>query len=159
MELNIPSMWSSWIKNKMAGWMWMGAIGIALLLAIYLWIVLMVVAPKESKVNPTAQMSVLVAPTATPTSIATTLQPGDASGISVGTYVQIKGTEGSGLRIRSAPGMNSTLNFLGMDSEVFRVKDGPKEVDGHTWWLLEAPYDEKRNGWAASDFLSIVATP
>ncbi len=77
----------------------------------------------------------------------------------MGVYVQITGTNGDGLRIRSAPGVSSTPLFLGMDSEVFLVKDGPREADGYTWWFLTAPYDTNRSGWAAASYLSLVQTP
>lgn len=80
-------------------------------------------------------------------------------GIAIGSYVQITGTQGDGLRIRSEPGLTGTPDFLGYDSEVFIVKDGPKIVDGYTWWYLVAPYDNTRAGWAAADFLSFIPAP
>ena len=70
--------------------------------------------------------------------------------------MQITGTEGAGLRIRSEPGQNSETVFLGEEEETFKVKDGPKQADGHTWWYVVAPYDETRAGWAAADFLAVV---
>jgi len=87
------------------------------------------------------------APTATPT------------GIVLGNYVQISGTDGEGLRIRSQPGLGGEPQFLGFDSEVFIVKDGPREVDGFVWWYLVAPYDDARAGWAAADFLTYIPAP
>ena len=88
--------------------------------------------------------------------------PTDQSGIGLGVFVQIQGTGQDGLRIRSGPGTDKATNFLGMDSEVFKVTDGPVQSDGFTWWFLVAPYDRNRNGWAASNYLTIVsatATP
>jgi hypothetical protein len=79
--------------------------------------------------------------------------------ISVGGYVQISGTDGEGLRLRAAPGLAGDDLFLGFDEEVFQVRDGPQQVDGYTWWLLVAPYDESRAGWAAADFLTVVPSP
>ena len=73
--------------------------------------------------------------------------------------MQITGTDGEGLRIRSEPGLTGNPDFLGFDSEVFIVKDGPQLVDGYTWWYLVAPYDDTRAGWAASDFLSYIPSP
>jgi hypothetical protein len=87
------------------------------------------------------------APTATPT------------GLAPGSYVQITGTDGQGLRIRSTPGLNGEFVFLGFDSEVFIIKDGPQTVDGYVWWYLLAPYDDTRTGWAAADFLSFIPAP
>jgi hypothetical protein len=79
--------------------------------------------------------------------------------VAIGVYVMITGTEGSGLRLRNAPGLQSELLFLGNDSEVFKVKDGPVQADDLTWWYLEAPYDVTRTGWAASTYLTVVASP
>jgi len=87
------------------------------------------------------------APTPTPT------------GLAPGNYVQITGTDGQGLRIRATPGLNGEFVFLGYDSEVFVVKDGPQTVDGYVWWYLVAPYDDTRAGWAAADFLSFIPAP
>jgi len=74
-------------------------------------------------------------------------------------YVQITGTGGDGLRIRSAPGLNSETVFRGEEAEVFLVKDGPQTADGYTWWYLAASYDENRIGWAVADFLAVVPEP
>jgi hypothetical protein len=73
--------------------------------------------------------------------------------------VQISGTGGDGLKMRSGPGVSSDTIFLGMEAEVYLVKDGPKLADGYTWWYLQAPYDTTRTGWAASKYLTIVASP
>ncbi|MCJ7624469.1 MAG: hypothetical protein MUO76_13275 [Anaerolineaceae bacterium] len=78
------------------------------------------------------------------------------SEIAIDIFVQISGTDGAGLRLRSGPGLENPPEFLGMDAEVFKVRDGPIESDGFTWWFLVAPYDENRNGWAASDYLEVV---
>lgn len=119
-------------------------------------------APEASEVGfAPADVTVIAAPTATsgapPTPtidpFATATAP---AGIAIGNYVQITGTEGEGLRIRSEPGLNGNPEFLGFDSEVFLVQDGPREGDGYVWWYLVAPYDETRVGWAAADFLSYV---
>ncbi len=96
-------------------------------------------------------------PTDTPTPGGTaTVPPGQ---IGIGGYVQITGTQGAGLRIRSAPGQSSDTVFLGEESETFQVKDGPQQADGYTWWYIVAPYDSQRAGWAASDWLAPVASP
>jgi hypothetical protein len=81
------------------------------------------------------------------------------STIAVGTYVQITGTGGEGLRLRSEPGLSGTVRFLAIDGEVFQVMDGPIELDGYTWWLLQAPYDPNVQGWAVADFMIVVQNP
>jgi hypothetical protein len=103
-------------------------------------------------------LTVIPAPTATqfiPTPVVTTT-PRVIDGITKGVFVQIEGTGGVGLRLRSGPGTDFPSRLLGMDAEVFQVKDGPKEADGFTWWYLEAPYDQNRSGWAASKYLAVV---
>lgn len=94
-------------------------------------------------------------PTMTPAQVFVT--PGADGAIQVGAYVQISGTDGEGLRLRTAPGTENPPRFLGMDSEVFKVIGGPEEKGGYTWWHLEAPYDQNRNGWAVSNYLTVVA--
>jgi len=111
-----------------------------------------------------ADLTMIPAPTSTSSAPATpTIDPFAPSptpaGLAVGSYVQISGTEGQGLRIRSKPGLGSEFVFLGYDSEVFVVQDGPQTVDGYIWWYLVAPYDNTRAGWAASDFLTFIPAP
>ncbi len=110
-----------------------------------------------------ADLTVIPPSTLTPSPVATASPAGTPSAsngqIAVGGYVQITGTEGDGLRIRSAPGLNSDTVFTGQEAETFKVQDGPKEADGHTWWYLVAPYDSTRAGWAAADFLAVVPAP
>ncbi|HSL31625.1 MAG TPA: hypothetical protein VK900_20660 [Anaerolineales bacterium] len=111
-----------------------------------------------------ADLTVIPAPTGTSSAPPTpTIDPfataTSPAGVAIGNYVQITGTEGQGLRIRSAPGLSGEFQFLAYDSEVFVVQDGPREVDGYVWWYLSAPYDETRVGWAAADFLTYVAAP
>ena len=111
-----------------------------------------------------ADLTMIPAPTSTSNAPATpTIDPFAPSptptGLALGNYAQITGTEGQGLRIRSAPGLDGEFVFLGFDSEVFLVKDGPQMVDGYVWWYLVAPYDDARAGWAASDFLTYIPAP
>lgn len=113
----------------------------------------------------TAVLTVIYAPTSTPfflSTLAVTPSPTPgASGLTVGgigqgIFVQISGTEGNGLRLRKDPGTNADILFLGYESEVFKVTDGPKEMDGYIWWHLTAPYDTNRSGWAASNYLTVI---
>ena len=111
-----------------------------------------------------ADVTIIPAPTSTsgapPTPTIDPFAPTPApTGIALGNYVQITGTNGEGLRIRAEPGLNGNPEFLGYDSEVFIIQDGPRSVDGYTWWYLVAPYDETRAGWAAADFLAYIPPP
>ncbi|GAB4401949.1 MAG: hypothetical protein OHK003_28940 [Anaerolineales bacterium] len=112
-----------------------------------------------------ADLTMIPAPTHTPAVTATaTLDPFatpiiDQTVINIDGYVQITGTGTDGLRIRSAPGLNTETVFRGEESEVFLVKDGPQSADGYTWWYVVAPYDDTRAGWAAAEFLAVVPPP
>lgn len=114
-----------------------------------------------------ADLTVIPAPTSTPNVTPTftpdplifgtpTLAP---DVIGVGGFVQITGTDGEGLRLRSDAGLSGTSVFLGYDEEVFEVQDGPRDLDGYIWWYLVAPYDKTRSGWAAADFLEAIPSP
>ena len=101
----------------------------------------------------------LAPPTAVPT-LAATLPPTPMPGtISKGVYVQITGTGTDGLRIRDNPGLNGKVKFVGIEAEVFQVLDGPRDIDGYTWWLLVAPYDETVQGWAVANYLAVIQNP
>ena len=80
----------------------------------------------------------------------------NVAGLQIGDYVKVIGTEGAGLRIRSEAGLNASVNFIGMDDELFVISDGPVEASGYTWWYVVAPYDDTRSGWAASNFMTRI---
>jgi hypothetical protein len=146
-----------------------GAVGVAVVLLIlaFTWLAFSA-APQPDPASLMAAVTVISAPTSTPLPAAVaTLDPYASTPtptlapdqIGVGAYVQISGTEGQGLRLRSAPGLNGDQLFLGYDAEVFIVQDGPREADGYTWWYLVSNYDKNRAGWAASNFLTVIPPP
>lgn len=146
-------------------WVWAVSLGIALLLCLLAALITQMIRPNPQPVTVTAAVSVIPAPTLTPVpvlaevvTVTPTPQSAVINGIGMGVFVQISGTGGDGLRLRSAPGTDSTPLFLGMDTEVFEVKDGPRMANDIVWWYLTAPYDETRAGWAAASYLSIVPT-
>ena len=98
----------------------------------------------------------LTTPTMTPDPLLVGTPTLPANVIAVGGYVQITGTGGDGLRLRSAPGLTSELLFLGEESEVFQVRDGPQEANGYTWWYLVSPFDPNRKGWGVGDYLVVI---
>ncbi len=123
--------------------------------------------PTGEQAIPTAALTMIPAPTHTPTppptlapesatqTAAPLLPPGT---IGVGTYVKVAGTGGAGLRMRAEPGTDAEIHFMAMDEEVFLVIGGPVEKDGYVWWQLKASYDANRTGWSAESFLSLVET-
>jgi hypothetical protein len=58
--------------------------------------------------------------------------------------------------LRATASTSGEIRFLGYESEVFLVTDGPKNADGYIWWYLTAPYDESRSGWAVADYLAPI---
>lgn len=107
-----------------------------------------------------AALTVIPAPTATPIPVVETEEPTPVQSsdqkIEIGSHVKIVGTGGDGLRIRSDHTLNGDVDYLGLENEEFIVIAGPNFGDGYTWWHLESPADEARNGWAVSNYLQVV---
>jgi hypothetical protein len=151
-------------EKKISIWVIVAAVVIAasllVIFSLAVWFFYPGLSPQQL---PTVEMRIIPAPTLTPVipGVQLTQTSGannsSSNGVMVGEYVQISGTEGEGLRLREGAGMSYPVKFIGMDAEVFLVKDGPKDQDGFTWFLLTAPYDQNRTGWAASKFLTVVA--
>jgi hypothetical protein len=149
-------------RNLINVWTVLGSFACAGLLLLATWIGIQFSHPHQTSTSgfAAADLTVIPLPTATatvPTPVTTPTPLADQ--IAVNVYVQITGTGTDGLRIRSAPGLNSDTVFQGVDSETFIVKDGPKQADGYTWWYLVAPYDASRAGWAAAPYLAVVPAP
>jgi len=151
------------VRELFNKWVILGALGLAGFLLLVMAISIGLTSARQtSDVGfAPADLTVIPAPTGTsgapPTpTIDPFTSPTAPAGIAIGNSVQITGTEGQGLRIRSEPGLGGAFQFLAYDSEVFVIQDGPREVDGYVWWYLTAPYDETRVGWAAADFLTYI---
>ena len=122
-------------------------------------------AQKALETTPQFQITLLPAPTETPTLAPTAIIPQATSSdvsilppdmVAVGRYVKVTGTQGLGLRMRAEAGTSGEINFLAMDDEAFKIIDGPIAKDGYTWWHCEALLDKSRSGWAAEDFLQVL---
>lgn len=151
-------------------WVVLGAILFGLILIAMAFLILDSTRPEIDPPGvPTAQVSIIQAPTATPlvtvppSSTATptlAVPPSPLPGVlAPGALVQIVGTGGEGLNLRAEPGLNTGIQYLGFESEVFTIVEGPVEADGFTWWRLVAFADETRSGWGAANFLEVVQTP
>ena len=147
----------------------LSAIGLGAVFTIGAAVALFMYLPPSVSESPQAGLTWIPGPTNTPqpptatlmptSTITPTFAPLQSGELGIGSFVQIIGTERVGLNIRSGPGLNADIQFLGYDEEVFEVRDGPVDADGFTWWYLVTPVDETRAGWAAADFLSVVANP
>ena len=146
------------------------SVGLAVVMLAVIFIIIWSSMPAQGSAQaPTVVLTVIAVPSDTPTppaviqSLTPTTTPTlnlapEQGSIQVGNYVQITGTDGDGLRLRKGPGTDFDPIFLGRDAEVFLVKDGPKEGSGYTWFYLVAPYDANRSGWAAANYLAVVAS-
>ena len=159
------------MKNILDGKVLLGALVTALVL-MCITLVILWLRPAVSQtglVPASAAMTVIAPSTSTPVGVVPdstrvpptpqstpTLLPGS---FGKGAFVQITGTEGQGLRLRADPGLAAAQLFLGFDSEVYEVVDGPIQADGYTWWKLTAPYDAARTGWAVQDYLTVIQSP
>ena len=157
-------------RKIISPWVIIGAILIGLLLVAGAFAVLDYTRPQPAQPGiPTAEIAMISAPTSTPVITAAPPQtptptadipPAPIPGVlSPGAIVQIVGTGGEGLNLRAIPGLQSNIQYLGFESEVFTIVEGPVEKDGFVWWRLVGFYDETRSGWGASNFLEIVQTP
>ena len=149
----------------------LGAVGFSMLLfGLLTAVVIYFTSVPNRGAVPTAELTIIPGPTSTiylptPTltrvpTITSNMPPSPMPGmIGVGSSVQIYGTEGSGLNIRESPGVSTAILFVALEFEVFEILDGPVVVDNITWWQLITPLDSARIGWAASNYLSLVANP
>ena len=55
--------------------------------------------------------------------------------------------------------LESSIAFLGVESEVFELGNGPNEVDGYEWWYLVNPYNPEKSGWAVANYLRRADSP
>jgi hypothetical protein len=153
------------------GWFW---IGLGLVLGLALLAGAMLLGPwflaGSGTSLPEPQMTIIPYPTLTtmavlPTPTLPQASPspqaeGTPSGrFLVGELVEVRGTEGDALRLRSEPGLQARILFLGEEHEVFEVVDGPQDADGYEWWLIRDPYQTSKQGWAVGRFLGSLESP
>lgn len=72
---------------------------------------------------------------------------GMPSRIKVGDRARAAYTDGAKLRIRVAPGFSENFDHRIAEGTSMTILDGPKCVDGSTWWKVEVSPDVK--GWVA----------
>lgn len=153
--------------RTLPGCWWVGAGGVlgtvVLLVALVLGRVRGAAWSAEHPVAPALTVLPMPSPTALVAAVPTTLSSPEPTASSTpsrplvqGALVEVFGTGGDGLRLREDPGLGAPIKFLGLESEVFLLREGPVEADGFNWWLLENPYDPGTFGWAVGDFLRML---
>lgn len=99
-------------------------------------------------------------PTAAPEAGSPTPPPPPPGVVGVGAYVQVVGTGDAGfLNLRSEPNIESPVNYLAIENEVFQVQAGPTSASGFDWWYLVDPATNTRFGWAVQNYLQVVQAP
>ena len=101
-------------------------------------------------------------PTASPPPSPTEVSDGRPTAspeIAVGRHVQVAGTEGAGLNLRSGPGTNYPREDVALEGEVFIVTDGPTVSGGSAWWMIQDLENETRKWWAIANFLEPIEQP
>jgi hypothetical protein len=104
--------------------------------------------------TPTAIQPTMPVPERSPGPSDVTVTP-EATGLPFGLedLVEVYGTGGDGLRLRSGPNLDASINAMGMENEVFEVRNGPSQADNYTWWYLVNPYDDTKRGWGVETYL------
>jgi hypothetical protein len=141
-----------------------GGLITAIIIGLFIFIAFSVFYPANliiPQLTPVVTIIVAPSPTTGQSTQKVTLTPveGGVSQIKIGEFVQIFGTGTEGLRFRADPSLNGSTQFIGMESEVFKVENGPVQSDNYQWWYLRAPYDKNRSGWVVSEFLILINTP
>jgi hypothetical protein len=121
--------------------------------------VVFVTAPAAATVN-VATATIQSPPTVPPDEATVTAPPPPPGEVAVGAYVQVVGTGDAGfLNLRSEPNLESAVNYLALENEVFQVQAGPTEASGFAWWYLVDPATNTRFGWAVQNYLQVVQAP
>ena len=154
-----------------SNWRWIG-VGVFLGVAALIILIILGIFTRQAYAVPSPATPILVlisAPTASatlpPPPVATvepiytataTFPPQVDGSLSPGNLVEVFGTEGDGLRLRDAAGLDSNIVFLAVESEVFELSEGPVKLDGYEWWFLVNPYNIDQTGWAVGTYLRVL---
>lgn len=158
----------AWLRLFLTGRTLAGAVVFAcLLLTVTLLLAWLTRPARSNRAVATAMLQIIPAATQTPTPAPDAANPGSGTAaptplpgaIAQGGFVQVTGTGGDGLRLRDAAGLSGKVVLVASEAEVFKVEDGPKELDGYTWWYLVGPFDAQRRGWAVVNYLQAVQGP
>jgi len=139
-----------------------GLIGVAIVAVLFLFYRATSPITKEAQVMvtiihvPTPTATEEVEPELNPTAMTTADVSSEENNIQINSVVQVKGTQGEGLRLREKPGLGNTIVSLAYEAETFIVLDGPQQADGFRWWYIVDFSNEKRRGWAAENYLQLI---
>jgi GH25 family lysozyme M1 (1,4-beta-N-acetylmuramidase) len=78
-----------------------------------------------------------------------------ADTIVVGSPVEVTGTGGDGLNVRSTAATTGTVVGVEKDGASGAVLEGPVTADGFTWWRVQ--WTDGLTGWSVNQYLKLVA--
>ena len=116
-------------------------------------------ATADPAATPTIPPVVTLPPTPTSPPTATPV-PTVPLELTVGTFAQVTGTEGSGVSLRAGPGTNNARLGIGDEGGFLLILDGPREdenLEDFTWWLVQAI--DGTEGWTVQQFLTPSLPP
>ncbi|MEP7355841.1 MAG: hypothetical protein ABI847_01215 [Anaerolineales bacterium] len=121
-------------------------------------VVIVTAPPAQQTSAPTA--TIQSPPTLPPEAPTVTAPPPPPGEVKTGAYVQVVGTGDAGfLNLRAEPNLDSAVNYLALEHEVFQVQAGPTDASGFAWWYLVDPATNTRFGWAVQNYLQVVQAP
>ncbi len=115
--------------------------------------------PDVVESTPTIPPVVTLPPTPTSPPTATPV-PTVPLALTIATFAQVIGTEGSGVSLRAGPGTNNARLGIANENSYVLILDGPRDDENlgeFVWWLIRA--DDGTEGWAAQDFLTPSLPP
>jgi 3D (Asp-Asp-Asp) domain-containing protein len=74
-----------------------------------------------------------------------------AAELQAGSTVTVAGTDGNGLRVRSAPGVGSNVLTTVKDGSRLQILAGPEAADGLEWYKVKS---ESHAGWSNAKYLT-----
>jgi chitodextrinase len=86
-----------------------------------------------------------------------TTQQISSTKFSINDRVEVFGTGGSGINVRSCAGTSCSILGTQAESNQGTVIGGPTAADGFWWWQID--YDSAPDGWSVEDFLKKVTMP
>lgn len=168
-ELNSKNNERTNIQPSTRFWMLVGAVSIAFFLLLLTGVLVFLGKRRAVPAQLPAVLEIIPAVTNTPQPVPGTESPANdpgagepgqhGVGLAVGVYVQISDTGGDGLRLRNQPGLEGTVLMVAGESEVFKIEDGPVEMDNYKWWYLVGPFDQTRKGWGVDTYLELIQNP
>lgn len=81
-----------------------------------------------------------------------------AESVDVGKTVVVIDVGDQQLNVRDRPGVQgTTVIFRIPENQRLTIVEGPTQADGLTWWRIQSLTNSSQTGWAAANYLQVVA--